>query len=271
MGPTTLSKLSDNLIFLGSRLGNSLLLRYKCKENSKKSSISDSGAVENGIETENKEEKNELNFEVEKSCENGSPENKRKRNATAAGEWENCVQSNGIVPKRNKTIFEMEEDELSAIEGYYGDEIFNLDVNTSYDFETMDNLSNIGPCGPVELIHTTNHNDNYDHVGSDARDRNIDVCVLSGKDKTGSITVLHKSVRPSIASQFPFPMNFNDMWTLRRSEDETHSLLVMTKKDQTMVFQTGAILEELKKEECGLATNAKTIFCTSRCFSRYGH
>jgi len=58
-------------------------------------------------------------------------------------------------------------------------------------------------------------------------------------------------------------MNFNDMWTLRRSEEETHSLLVMTKKDQTMVFQTGAILEELKKEECGLATNAKTIFCAT--------
>jgi cleavage and polyadenylation specificity factor subunit 1 len=265
--PTTLSKLSDNLIFLGSRLGNSLLLRYKSKENSKKSSTSDAleNGREDGVETENKEEreKNELNFEVEKSSENGSPENKRKRMSSTAAEWENCVQSNGIVPKRNKTIFELEEDELSAIDGYYGDEIFNLDVNTSYDFETMDNLSNIGPCGPVELIHTTSHNDNYDHVGSDARDRNIDVCVLSGKDKTGSITVLHKSVRPSVASQFPFPMNFNDMWTLRRSEDETHSLLVMTKKDQTMVFQTGAILEELKKEECGLATNAKTIFCST--------
>merc|ERR1712037_657782 len=97
-------------------------------------------------------------------------------------------------------------------------------------------------------------------VGSDARDRNIDVCVLSGKDKTGSITVLHKSVRPSIASQFPFPMNFNDMWTLRRSEDETHSLLVMTKKDQTMVFQTGAILEELKKRRMRIGDKCKDDF-----------
>jgi len=100
-------------------LGNSLLLRYKCKENSKKSSTSLENGEKDGVEIENKEEeKNELNFEIEKSSENGSPENKRKKMSSTAAEWENCnLQSNGIVPKRNKTIFEMEEDELSAIEG----------------------------------------------------------------------------------------------------------------------------------------------------------
>ena len=30
-----------------------------------------------------------------------------------------------------------------------------------------------------------------------------------------------------------------------------------------MVFKTGANIEEMKKEDCGLATNARTILCST--------
>lgn len=270
--PTTLTKLSGSLIFLGSRLGNSLLLRYHTELHSGRGihkATDEPGEDDtNGLVPEEGLDPKWVD-DVKKESESDSPQSKRKRLSNPASEWDNAPQGNGLIPKRNKSLFEVEEDELGTVEGYYGDEIFELDTNMYYEFSTMDNLSNIGPCGPVELIHTANPNEAYDQLGNDARDRNIDICVLSGKDKTGSVTVLQKSVRPNIVSQFPFPTNYNDMWTLKRKTENQHSLLVMTKKDQTMVFKTGSILEELKKEDCGLATNAKTIFCSTLGDGRY--
>ena len=104
---------------------------------------------------------------------------------------------------------------------------------------------------------------------NDARDRNMDLCILTGKGKSGAVTVLQKSVRPNVVTHFPFPTNYNDMWTLTDGKGEHNSLLVITKKDQTMVFKTGANIEELKREDCGLATNARTIFCSTMQSGKY--
>ena len=163
----------------------------------------------------------------------------------------------------------MEEDELASIEGYYGDEIFEMATNLTYSLSTMDSMNNIGPCGQVEVIHSASINDTYEDIRNDARDRNMDLCVLTGKGKSGAITVLQKSVRPNVVTLFPFPTNYNDMWTLSDGDNEHHSLLVITKKDQTMVFKTGANIEELKKDDCGLATTARTIFCSTMAGGKY--
>ena len=58
----------------------------------------------------------------------------------------------------------------------------------------------------------------------------MDVCVLTGKGKSGAVTVLQKSVRPNVVTHFPFPTNYNDMWTLSDGQKEHNSLLVITKK-----------------------------------------
>ena len=103
----------------------------------------------------------------------------------------------------------------------------------------MDSLNNIGPVGHVEVIHSAIMNDTYEDIRNDARDRNMDFCCLTGKGKSGAISVLQKSVRPNVVTQFPFPTNYNDMWTLSIDQNSFNSLLVITKKDQTMVFKTG--------------------------------
>jgi len=235
--PTTLSVLSDNLIFLGSRLGNSLLLEYTVSEES--TSNGEAGSLDG-----NKPAPHSVSQ---------PPEAKRKRINTAA-EWE------GVV-KPNQAVLDAEEEELTSIEGYYGNEILDVDFVEHYELKTMDSMNNIGPCANAELIHSSNINEQYDDIRNDARDRNLDLMVLTGKGKSGAITLLQKSIRPNIVTSFPFPTNYNDMWTLNDNKSEFNSLLVITKKDQTMIFKTGAQIEELKREDCGLSTTAKTIFC----------
>ena len=51
--------------------------------------------------------------------ETAEPSSKRKRINTAA-EWEVASNTTAIIPKRNKSLLEIEEDELASIEGYYG-------------------------------------------------------------------------------------------------------------------------------------------------------
>ena len=214
--PTTLTPLSDDLIFLGSRLGNSLLLKYTVRD------------------------------EVEEEV----PAKRKRANTTSEIDTQK--------PKTaDKSVLEYEEEELTSIEGYYGDEIDEIDLNEVYELKTLDSMNNIGPCANAELIHSSYTNDQLDE---DSRDRNMDLMVLTGRGKSGGISLLQKSVRPAVVTPFPFPTQYNDMWTLSKSEDLT-SLLVITKKDQTKVFKTGSSIEELKREECGLSTTARTVYC----------
>ena len=61
---------------------------------------------------------------------------KRKRINTAA-EWE------GVV-KPNQAVLDAEEEELTSIEGYYGNEILDVDFVEHYELKTMDSMNNIG-------------------------------------------------------------------------------------------------------------------------------
>ena len=174
--PTTLSVLSNNLIFLGSRLGNSLLLRY-------------TATTRSPLEEEPPAEKTE-------SSVSEPPGAKRKRINTAA-DWESTAQKKKDITKENASFLEAEEEELTSIEGYYGDEIHEANVLEEYDLSTMDSLNNIGPCANAELIHSVNINESYDDLRLDCRDRNMDLMLLTGKGKSGAITLLQKSIRIS--------------------------------------------------------------------------
>ena len=159
----------------------------------------------------------------------------------------------------DKSILDYEEEELTSIEGYYGDEIHEVDMDEHYELKTLDSMNNIGPCANGELIHSSYTNDQVDE---DSRDRNMDLMVLTGRGKSGSISLLQKSIRPNVVTPFPFPTQYTDMWTLT-NKNELTSHFVITKKDQTKIFKTGSSIEELKREECGLSTTARTVYCST--------
>jgi len=54
----------------------------------------------------------------------------------------------------------------------------------------------------------------------------MDLCILTGKGKSGAVCALQKSVRPNVVTLFPFPTNYNDMWTLNDGENEHHRAVV---------------------------------------------
>ena len=86
-----------------------------------------------------------------------------------------------------------------------------------------------------------------------------DVAMLSGKDESGCVNLIQKSIRPNILTPFEMPYNYQDMWTLKDGEDHgRHSLLVLTRKDATMIFKTGKEIVQL--ENSGMTTSVRTLY-----------
>lgn len=180
---------------MGSRLGNSLLLRFteKCNE------------VINLDETEeptSKKQKTNGNYD----------ENERVLDSL-----NDCMASDVL------DIRDPEE-----LEVYGNQKQADIQI-TSYIFEVCDSLINIGPCGnisigePAFLSEEFNNNSELD----------LELVTTAGYGKNGALCVLQKSIKPQIVTTFTLP-GCSNMWTVRSGEDR-HAFLILSQEDGTMV------------------------------------
>jgi cleavage and polyadenylation specificity factor subunit 1 len=222
------------LVFFGTRLGNSLLLRLNEK------AIIDPTSIDT-IETMNGDE-NGNDFHEQTETNNEIPTNDSETDL--------------IIPNNKNEII------------YFASEFGTNESkkqSSTYSFEYCDHLINIGPCGyaivgegdseETRLLHR--------HIPLHYQTTQLDLVTTSGNNKSGSVSILQQTIKPELITTQALPGSI-DMWTVYSSihnpeQKREHSFILISQETSTLIFQTGADITEL--EQGGFLTNEQTIFC----------
>ncbi|KAI5737751.1 hypothetical protein M8J76_016444 [Diaphorina citri] len=221
----------DNYLFLGSRLGNSLLLRFSVKE--KTLAPPTPIAPTDTITLDGEDDRGDQNEDQE-------PASKKKK----LGDW---MASN---------VADINDDELEV---YGNQQATNVEI-TSYAFEVCDSLLNIGPCGNITMGEPAFLSEEFVNTA----EPDIELVTTSGHGKNGALCILQRSIRPQIVTTFELP-GCTNMWTVvggasagNKSEADTHAFLILSQDDSTMVLQTGREINEL--DSSGFTTHCPSVF-----------
>ncbi|XP_012228183.1 cleavage and polyadenylation specificity factor subunit 1 isoform X1 [Linepithema humile] len=227
----------DNYLFLGSRLGNSLLLRFTEKEPETLKNLTDDGIT---IEENESEE---------------TPAKKVKQDFL--GDW----MASDVLDIKDPEELEV-----------YGSETHTSIQITSYIFEVCDSLLNIGPCGNISMGEPAFLSEEFLHN----QDPDVELVTTSGYGKNGALCVLQRSIRPQVVTTFELP-GYVDMWTvigtlnsdeqIKTEAEGSHAFLILSQEDSTMILQTGQEINEV--DQSGFSTQGSTVFAGNLGANRY--
>ncbi|XP_071482088.1 cleavage and polyadenylation specificity factor subunit 1-like [Diadema antillarum] len=239
---TCICPMGDGYLFLGSRLGNSLLLRYT----EKVSDTSSSDAVKSGDKKADE------------------PPSKKIRSDDAS-DW-----------MASDTAFLDDADELEV----YGKEIQKTGTHlASYSFEICDSLLNIGPCGNMimgepaflsEEFHTEIDPD-LELVTTSGYGKNGALSVLQRTVRPQVVTTFQLpgcldvwTVKSNKQQQ---PEEDTEEKEAAQDAKEKHAFLILSKQESSMVLQTGQEITEVAAG--GFSTQGPTIFAGNMGEDRY--
>ncbi|XP_053620009.1 cleavage and polyadenylation specificity factor subunit 1 [Plodia interpunctella] len=247
---TCMCVIEEDFLFLGSRLGNSLLLRVTERENRMLFSVDKPLEATVDLTVSDSDGNREIVSQAKEpqAQKESDPAAKKRRLDTIS----DCVASNVIEIS--------DKDELEV----YGSDIRTSTQLTSYVFEVCDSLLNICPIGDVSMGEPQLLSE--DHIRLEGPVLELVAC--SGRGKNGALTVLQRTVRPQLITAHNLP-GCIDMWTVMgeageaardalRDVDGEHAYLLLSQEDSTMVLQTGQEINEV--DNSGFMTSAPTIF-----------
>ncbi|XP_017784844.1 PREDICTED: cleavage and polyadenylation specificity factor subunit 1 isoform X1 [Nicrophorus vespilloides] len=183
---TCLCVCENNFLFLGSRLGNSLLLRFTEKDDCQVITLDD---------------------------ENEPTSSKRSK---LAEEPEKMLDSlNDCMASDVLDIRDPEE-----LEVYGNQKQASLQI-TFFVFEVCDSLLNIGPCGNISIGEPAFLSEDF---GQNV-DLDLELVTTAGYGKNGALCVLQRSIRPQIVTTFSLP-GCSNMWTVLGHDDNHAFLIL---------------------------------------------
>lgn len=167
--------LSEEYIFLGSRLGNSLLVRFTETDQDTVITIDDSDIL-----------------------------GKDKEKGTLHLKWLTTDENNWwqfvYFAETNKRL----EEELQV----YGSGLKTSVQLTSYTFEVCDSLVNIAPIGSMTIGERGVNEDEENKAEpfeNSVEKPELEVVTSSGRGKNGALCVLQHSIKPVLLTSIPFP------------------------------------------------------------------
>jgi hypothetical protein len=223
------------VIFFGSRVGNSLILRLNEKPIIDPTSI-DTIETMNGDEIETTE--NDVHEQAEVINELSSSDN------------------DVVIPNNKSDII------------YFASENGTNESKRqsfNYSFDYCDHLINIGPCGYAIVGEGDSEETRLlqRHIPPQYQTAQIDLVTTSGTNKCGSVSILQQTIKPELITTQALQGSI-DMWTVYSSTSEQeekreHSFILIGQETSTLIFQTGVDITEL--EQGGFLTNEQTIYC----------
>lgn len=171
---------------MGSRLGNSLLLRFTEKENQVIT-------LDDADEPPTKKQKQK------------SPESSDK----VLDSLNDCMASD-VLDIRDPEELEVYGNEKQA----------SLQI-TSHIFEVCDSLLNIGPCGNISLGEPAFLSEEF----AANPDLDVELVTTAGYGKNGALCVLQHSIKPQIVTTFTLPGCVN-MWTVCKNDEKHAFLIL---------------------------------------------
>ncbi|KAI1901642.1 hypothetical protein AGOR_G00036500 [Albula goreensis] len=237
---TCMMTMEPGYLFLGSRLGNSLLLKYteKLQET----------PVEEGKEKEKQEE----------------PPNKKKR----------VDSSNNWTAGKAPLLDEVDEIEVYGSEAQSGTQL------ATYSFEVCDSILNIGPCANASMGEPaflseefqSNPEPDLEVVVCSGYGKNGALSVLQRSIRPQVVTTFElpgchdmwtvissekKDVEPPPEGEGDTPEEPPTEPSLEEDKNK-HGFLILSREDSTMILQTGQEIMEL--DTSGFATQGPTVF-----------
>lgn len=219
---TCLCVCEENYLFLGSRLGNSLLLQFTEKD-------LENPAVLNAPKTE-------------------QPPLKKKKMET---DW--LASDVGDIHAEDLEVYGSRIDELNATP---------TSKIASYNFEVCDSILNIGPCGHMamgqpaflsdELQNSVKADPDVELVSTSGHGKNGALCVLQQTVRPQIVTTFELTGVNDMWTVIGKDSQVEDSGL-------GHAFLILARNDSTMILQTGQEINEL--DQSGFYTEGPTVYC----------
>jgi cleavage and polyadenylation specificity factor subunit 1 len=261
---TCITKCDGPYVFLGSRVGNSLLLKYNEKPYDPQA-VADVVPVEEGQGDEQPDQDitpvpQENGVAPERTDVNGI---KREHSSSDDDEEPITKQIKKEPEETDDNIGDWMAKDYKLISAddfeVYGevqDEVEKLP--TSFSFEVCDSISNIAPCSKICMGEPAFLADEF----SDTTVPQVELVTSSGFRKNGALSLLQRTIRPQVVTTLQLTDSI-DVWTVFSPSHslEYHSFIVISKNDSTIIFQAGAEINEL--DQSGFSTQTRTILAAN--------
>lgn len=226
----------ERFLFLGSRVGDSLLLQY---------TTADASAPKQNGAT-----KGSLFDDIKKEEDNDDDDEDEEEEASGEGEVKEEPDGEGEVDEFGRRIREEDRRKKKGL-------------LTTYKFKVCDSLVNVGPITDFAI------GESFDpasvSMAEQEGQRSVEIVTCSGQGKNGSLCVLQHGVRPELVHASADLAGCKAFWTLyHRSEErqgeeaEYHAYLLLSEEEQTRVI-AGDGLDELSNEETDFNVAAPTV------------
>ncbi|CAG2109128.1 unnamed protein product [Medioppia subpectinata] len=276
---TCITLCENGYIFLGSRLGHSILVHYVEKPYEEiHNKITAESVTEPSLEVTT----DETNDKTDDQSANEDVNNDNSAENTAESEESSepsakKIKSEDIEPEKT------EKDNIDnwfagdvalvadkdLLEAYGPQEVSSMkkETPTTLVFEVCDSLINIGPCGQVCMGEPALLAEEF----ASSKEPDLELVTTSGYAKNGALSVLQRTLRPQIVTTFELP-GCTDMWTVygpkSKATEETvestetnasayHAYLILSRSDATLVLQTGQEINEL--DQSGFSSQTSTV------------
>uniref|UniRef100_A0A1I8AI22 CPSF_A domain-containing protein n=1 Tax=Steinernema glaseri TaxID=37863 RepID=A0A1I8AI22_9BILA len=243
--PRTLTAVWDGFIFLGSRLGDSMLLQYSKKESA------DAATEDNAFG--DVDESNDVDLEEDDLFLYDSAPAKRKIAPPLAPQAvkkvkleDTTVQPdvNGEEKENSEKLDEVKSEADDSIKEENDDSGTRSKVSlpeAEYEFSVVDMLPNIGPCKVVKPSLPDLH---PVYQSKKRPDPIYDLVASCGHGKSGSLNFFQRTIRPVPNITYSLD-GIQQVFAVGRQEDESHAFVLAARETSTLVFEitSGDLLE----------------------------